>query len=62
MTFALGGCASHPVAANQTRRNGASGSPSGKIPTPRTAPGNSQYVDGGGVGGGTGEEYSVPTG
>ena len=60
-TLALGGCASHPVASNRTRPNVASGSPDGAIPT-KDSTRHSQYVDGHGVGGGTGPEYSIPTG
>ena len=59
-TFTLGACANHSVADNHRRSNAPSANTSGPIPTRDGR--NSQYVAGNTVGGGTGSEYSVPTG
>ncbi len=59
-TLSLGACANHSVADNQRRSNAPSANTSGTIPTKDGR--NSQYVAGNTVGGGTGSEYSVPTG
>ncbi len=59
-TLTLGACADHSVADTHRRSNAPSANTSGPIPTRDGR--NSQYVAGNTVGGGTGSEYSVPTG